>query len=44
MNSTARFSNVADMADFCAGLTKAGIRYEVKAFDDASYFVTIMGF
>lgn len=44
MYSTAHFTNIAEMAIFCAELTKCGIRYDVKAYDDNSYVVTITGF
>ena len=44
MNSTAKFSSISDMVEFCAGLTRAGVRYEVKAYNDTSYIVTITGF
>lgn len=44
MNSTAKFSSIVDLATFCAELTKAGIRYDVKAYDDTSYIVNITGF
>ena len=44
MYSTAHFTNIAEMAIFCAELTKQNIRYDVKAYDDNSYVVTITGF
>jgi hypothetical protein len=44
MNSTAKFTNIIDMAIFCAELTKQGIRYNVQAYNDDSYVVNITGF
>lgn len=44
MYSTAHFTNIAEMAIFCAELTKQNIRYNVQAYDDNSYVVNITGF
>lgn len=44
MHSTARFTNIVELAIFCAELTKQGIRYNVQAYDDDSYVVNITGF
>lgn len=44
MHSTARFTNIVEMAIFCAELTKQRIVYNVQAYDDDSYVVNITGF
>lgn len=44
MNSTAKFTNLVDMAVFCAEMTKQGVVYVVQAYDDNTYIVAITGF
>ena len=42
--STAKFHNVQHLAEFCAALTKNGIRYDVVSYDETVYIVNITGF
>ena len=41
--STAKFENVVAMAQFCAELTRQGIVFHVKAWDDTTWVVELTG-
>lgn len=43
MKSTATFSDVVEMAKFCAELVRQGIVFHVKAWDDTSWVVEMTG-
>lgn len=41
---TAKFGDVVQLAMFCAELVRQNIKFEVKAYDDASWIVTMTGY